>query len=298
MKRARTCRVRHGSLMTVPSLFAESMRSSQWACGRCGSAMMHGEPRCLALELRPCVDEEPGIHPVEFRLRVIGGRCGHVEGRLVRFPVIAGAGSMSEVVTRGLVDQRFEAVEVSARVGSGAPRRARPSKRAIFASPCAIPWIRGLSSSGWKCRFCGLDGASAFTGTSVERVGFSLEAPTLDGRHARVEVALACRGCGGCNVRQARPAQPASATWDQFVGTLRQFAMADGRVPADPSSASAPPCDTAAPRPGPASRRSLVLPSRRDPEAAAISSDDLLDGVLAIRAARTWAELLRAMGVR
>jgi hypothetical protein len=123
---------------------------------------------------------------------------------------------------------------------------------------------------------------------------------------------LRCRSCGARTVVRSE----AAATGEQQFIALRIFLATVGEVqeiagrargarPAassgmpvagdgpvgdgTPGSAGAPP---GAGAPGP-----RIVPSRRDPSAPPIGVDELIEVVTAIRAAKTWGEVMRVLGV-
>lgn len=162
-----------------------------------------------------------------------------------------------------------------------------------------------------RCARCNATARKAYLGRSVVSIELDLR-PQGHGAIRGFGLKLRCRCCGARSMVRSETAPTAEQQlaalriYMSTVGEVQEIAgrARGARPPASsgmpvagdgpvgdgtPGSAGAP-LDAGAPG-------TRVVPSRRDPSAPPIGVDELIEVVTAIRAAKTWGEVMRVLGV-
>ena len=151
------------------------------------------------------------------------------------------------------------------------------------------------------CPKCRTSAKKAYIGRSVASMELDLW-PKAGGGIRGFAMKLRCRSCGARTVVRSE----AAATGEQqfialriflaTVGDAEEAATGQAEGPAAASSGAGMPTSAVERAAGSDENAARVVPSRRDPGAPLIGVDEAIDVIVAIRAARSWPEVLRVLG--
>lgn len=150
------------------------------------------------------------------------------------------------------------------------------------------------------CPKCGTASKKAYLGRSVLSIELDLW-PRAGGAIRGFGVKLRCRSCGARAVVRSEAAPTGDQQFAGFrvvlasLGDAQEVALPPAG-PANGPEAGAGGIASGGSEPD-AAPAGKVVPSRRgDPQAPGISADELVEVVLAIRAAKTWRQVLEIIG--
>ena len=163
-------------------------------------------------------------------------------------------------------------------------RKRRPRGPRFDMSISAFNLLSGWQPGGRMARCkCGAKACSSYVGPTIRSSDVDIRRRASDGQARGTRIVLCCQRCG------AQRTVRLAGHWHTFL--LLAFSigrgMASGGQSGSPRS-SAPGAAVQGP--------STARPSRRDPEAPAITTDEMISLVLAVRRAETWEQVIDAMG--